>query len=95
VERIDPLSTDGRGAAVALTAPPVRPADAVVVPEGVVWHRTARPPEAAPVGAGGRLPVTELTVDRAGAGAPFGDDREVPLPATEVAYQHPNGGGSA
>jgi succinate dehydrogenase / fumarate reductase iron-sulfur subunit len=40
-------------------------------------------------GAGGRLPLTELTTDRSGASAPFGDDQQLPMPAKDVAYEHP------
>jgi succinate dehydrogenase / fumarate reductase iron-sulfur subunit len=39
--------------------------------------------------AGGKLPVTEFTFDRAGGGSPFGDDKEFPLPADDVDYEHP------
>jgi succinate dehydrogenase / fumarate reductase iron-sulfur subunit len=62
----------------------------VVVPRDVVWSRSPRPPEAAALGPDGRLPVTELTVDRAGAPSPYGDDQQFPLPASEVTYQHPS-----
>ena len=92
VERIDPLSVDGRDAVAALTAPPVTPPPGVVVPSGVVWHRSARPGEGPAVGPEGRLPLTELTVDRAGAPAPFGDDQALPLPPDQLDYQHPSGG---
>jgi succinate dehydrogenase / fumarate reductase iron-sulfur subunit len=37
----------------------------------------------------GRLPVTEATSDRAGAGSPFGDDITFPLPPGQLAYEHP------
>ncbi|GAA1809202.1 NADH-quinone oxidoreductase subunit B [Luedemannella flava] len=69
---------------------PARPADALPPPartEPTVDALTApsvRPPSAPP----GRLPVTELSFDRQGAGAPFGDDAGFPL--TEVDYQHPD-----
>jgi NADH-quinone oxidoreductase subunit B len=89
VDRLDPLSTDGRAEAAALSAPPVRPPEGVVVPQGVVWHRRAPAPRGPAVGPTGRLPITELLVDRAGASAPFGDDQVLPLPPEQVGYQHP------
>ncbi|HZO66200.1 MAG TPA: NADH-quinone oxidoreductase subunit B family protein [Kribbellaceae bacterium] len=94
VFRPDPLAGNGRDApagrdaAEALAAPLVRPPDPVV-PAGVVWARHGRTPVGPAVGADGRMPVTELTVDRAGAGSPYGDDVQFPLPATDLDYQHP------
>ncbi len=90
VARPDPLAATD---AEALTAPLVTvPAThrRVVLPDNIDWHRSPPPPEAPPVGPDGRLPVREITGDRAGAGAPFGDDRELPLPPDELAYQHPH-----
>ena len=40
----------------------------------------------------GRLPVSEATSDRAGAGSPFGDDITFPLPPHQLSYQHPGRG---
>jgi succinate dehydrogenase / fumarate reductase iron-sulfur subunit len=37
----------------------------------------------------GRLPVTEATSDRAGAGSPFGDDITFPVPTRQLSYEHP------
>ncbi len=37
----------------------------------------------------GRLPVTEATSDRPGAGSPFGDDVVFPLPVQQLSYEHP------
>jgi hypothetical protein len=37
----------------------------------------------------GRLPISELLYDRAGAASPFGDDQTFPLPVTSLVYQHP------
>jgi succinate dehydrogenase / fumarate reductase iron-sulfur subunit len=37
----------------------------------------------------GRLPITEATSDRAGAGSPFGDDIVFPVPPEQLAYEHP------
>jgi len=90
VDRLDPLSADGRAEVAALSAPVVPPPPGVVVPEGVVWHRPAPLPVGPTLGADGRLPVTELTVDRAGAGSPYGDDQAFPLPAEDLRYQHPS-----
>jgi succinate dehydrogenase / fumarate reductase iron-sulfur subunit len=36
----------------------------------------------------GRLPVTEVTYDKAGAGSPFGDDVTFPLPPSSLSYEH-------
>jgi hypothetical protein len=38
----------------------------------------------------GRLPLTELTFDRAGAASPFGDDLAFPMPISELTYVHPH-----
>ncbi|HEX6872149.1 MAG TPA: hypothetical protein VF163_13710 [Micromonosporaceae bacterium] len=37
----------------------------------------------------GRLPVSEFAFDRAGAGSPFGDDLQFPMPVEQVRYEHP------
>jgi hypothetical protein len=37
----------------------------------------------------GRLPISEATSDRAGAGSPFGDDISFPLPPEQLTYEHP------
>jgi len=87
VYRPDPLAPDD-GDVAALTAPVVRPG--VVVPSGVDWAPARRAPQGPSVGSDGRLPVTELTVDRPGAGSPYGDDQELPLPVEDVDYQHPS-----
>jgi hypothetical protein len=39
----------------------------------------------------GRLPMTELLFDRAGAASPFGDDLSFPMPLSELTYVHPTG----
>jgi succinate dehydrogenase / fumarate reductase, iron-sulfur subunit len=36
-----------------------------------------------------RLPVSEVTYDKAGAGSPYCDDVEFPLPAESLTYTHP------
>jgi hypothetical protein len=38
----------------------------------------------------GRLPITEATSDRAGAGSPFGDDLVFPMPPDQLGYEHPD-----
>jgi NADH-quinone oxidoreductase subunit B len=94
VSRPDPLAVTGGHDAEALTAPlvtaPEQPHKRVVFPDNIDWHRTVSPPLPPPVGPDGRLPVTEITGDRQGAGAPFGDDRDLPLPSTDLDYQHPH-----
>jgi len=93
-----PDARSRRAEAAALTAPlvrppaPVRPRAALtpgIVPEGVVWHREPPSPGAPPVDERGRLPLTEVSSDRQGAGSPFGDDVALPLPERDVDYQHP------
>lgn len=37
----------------------------------------------------GRLPISEATSDRAGAGSPFGDDITFPLPVEQLTYEYP------
>jgi succinate dehydrogenase / fumarate reductase, iron-sulfur subunit len=46
-----------------------------------------QPPE---VGPDGRMAVSEVLFDRAGAASPFGDNLTFPLPPESVAYQHPS-----
>jgi len=38
----------------------------------------------------GRLPVSELALDRPGASAPFGDDIPLPMPIERLTYTHPS-----
>ncbi|HWH00814.1 MAG TPA: succinate dehydrogenase/fumarate reductase iron-sulfur subunit [Pilimelia sp.] len=54
----------------------------------VNWHRSIPPAQTAAVGPDGRLPMTELTADRAGAQSPFGDDVTFPVPAERLNYHH-------
>jgi succinate dehydrogenase / fumarate reductase, iron-sulfur subunit len=51
-------------------------------------HSHAPLPQAAPVGPDGKLPLTELTFDRAAASSPYGDDIEFPLPPENLSYKH-------
>jgi succinate dehydrogenase / fumarate reductase iron-sulfur subunit len=56
---------------------------------GVNWHRAVPAGQPATVGEDGKLPLTELTFDRAGAASPFGDDVEFPLRTDDLNYHHP------
>ncbi|MDQ7910489.1 succinate dehydrogenase/fumarate reductase iron-sulfur subunit [Phytohabitans sp. ZYX-F-186] len=56
---------------------------------GLNWHREIPPPQAAPVDETGRLPISEITADRAGGPSPFGDDQTFPLPPEGLNYAHP------
>jgi succinate dehydrogenase / fumarate reductase, iron-sulfur subunit len=56
---------------------------------GVNWHRPVPAGQGATLGEDGKLPLTELTFDRAGAGSPFGDDVEFPLRSDDLNYHHP------
>ena len=38
----------------------------------------------------GYLPLTEATLDRAGACSPFGDELTLPLPVSKLTYVHPS-----
>jgi succinate dehydrogenase / fumarate reductase, iron-sulfur subunit len=59
------------------------------VEQGVNWHREVPPPQTAPVGEDGRLPISEVAFDRAGGPSPFGDDVTFPLPPEGLNYVHP------
>ncbi len=37
----------------------------------------------------GHLPVSEFLYDKPGAGSPYGDELEFPLPADRLPYRHP------
>lgn len=37
----------------------------------------------------GYLPVSEFLFDKAGAGSPYGDEVEFPLPTDRLPYRHP------
>jgi succinate dehydrogenase / fumarate reductase iron-sulfur subunit len=37
----------------------------------------------------GRMAVSEVTFDRAGAASPFGESLSFPLPASDLSYHHP------
>ncbi|WP_229400693.1 succinate dehydrogenase/fumarate reductase iron-sulfur subunit [Micromonospora okii] len=56
---------------------------------GVNWHREVPRPTVPAVDANGRLPLTELTFDRAAAPSPFGDDVTFPLPPEHLNFAHP------
>src|SRR5262245_35608719 len=54
------------------------------------WHRMAPEGQEPELGPDGRLPLTELTFDRAGAGSPFGDHVTFPLPPESLPYRPPS-----
>jgi succinate dehydrogenase / fumarate reductase iron-sulfur subunit len=62
-----------------------------VLPSGVVWHVPIPGGRGAEVGPDGRVPVSEVTFDKAGAASPFGEEVSFPLPTTSLQYQHPTG----
>jgi succinate dehydrogenase / fumarate reductase iron-sulfur subunit len=64
--------------------------DSRVVPPGVTWHSPQAPGQDAAVGPDGRMPLTEVTYDKAGAASPFGEEVAFPMPQTELNYQHPS-----
>jgi succinate dehydrogenase / fumarate reductase, iron-sulfur subunit len=53
------------------------------------WHHQTPMPQAAAVGPDGRLPVSEVAMDRPAAASPFGDDVTFPLPPENLSYRHP------
>ena len=57
--------------------------------QGVNWHREVPHPTAPAVDANGKLPLTELTFNRAAAPSPFGDDVTFPLPPEHLNFAHP------
>ena len=57
--------------------------------QGVNWHREVPHPTAPATDANGKLPLTELTFDRAAAPSPFGDDVTFPLPPQHLNFSHP------
>ncbi len=59
------------------------------IPLGVIWHRPQPGALEAEVGPDGKMPLTEVTFDRAGAASPFGDNVTFPLPPDSLTYQHP------
>jgi len=59
------------------------------IPLGVIWHMPQPDGLEAEVGPDGKMPLTEVTFDRAGAASPFGDNVTFPLPPDSLNYQHP------
>jgi succinate dehydrogenase / fumarate reductase iron-sulfur subunit len=53
------------------------------------WHHSAPGGQAAAVGPDGRLPVSEIAMDRPAAASPYGDDVQFPLPPENLSYRHP------
>jgi succinate dehydrogenase / fumarate reductase iron-sulfur subunit len=82
----------------ALTTHPKPPAETMpeamsgAMPGAMTRHQGEAPGLAAEVGPDGRMPVTEITFDRAGAASPFGDNITFPLPPADLTYQHPSEG---
>ncbi|TDC72583.1 succinate dehydrogenase/fumarate reductase iron-sulfur subunit [Micromonospora sp. KC606] len=66
------------------------PGAEVQAQKGVNWHREVPHPTAPAVDASGKLPLTELTFDRAAAPSPFGDDVTFPLPPEHLNFAHPS-----
>src|SRR5690606_17361923 len=54
----------------------------------VKWSREVPLPVAPAVDQSGRLPVSEVLFNRAGASSPFGDDVTFPLPPEQLNYHH-------
>jgi succinate dehydrogenase / fumarate reductase iron-sulfur subunit len=86
-------TTAPRPAAAAVTPQPAPESRAAAhhVPPGVVWHRSQPVVLEAQVGPDGKMPLTEVTFDRAGAASPFGDDVTFPIESSSLNYQHPDG----
>jgi succinate dehydrogenase / fumarate reductase iron-sulfur subunit len=61
---------------------------AAAEPGAVNWHRRIPPGQPPQVGPDGRMPLSEIAFDRAGAASPFGDDVTFPLPADELNYHY-------
>ena len=60
-------------------------------PRGASRREVARAPARCPtaeLGPDGKLPLTEITFDRAEAASPFGDNVTFPLPSDHLTYQH-------
>jgi succinate dehydrogenase / fumarate reductase, iron-sulfur subunit len=57
--------------------------------ETTQWHHQTPLPQAPAVGPDGRLPVSEIAMDRSGAASPYGDDVTFPLPPEDLSYRHP------
>jgi succinate dehydrogenase / fumarate reductase iron-sulfur subunit len=53
------------------------------------WHHETRLPQDPVLGPDGRLPVSEVAIDRSGAASPYGDDITFPLPPEDLSYRHP------
>jgi succinate dehydrogenase / fumarate reductase, iron-sulfur subunit len=54
------------------------------------WHHQTPLPQDPALGPDGRLPVSEVAMDRSGAASPYGDDVTFPLPPEELSYRHPD-----
>ena len=96
--RYDPLVWLGRKIfrrdqlAAVDASPPHAPQHAAAGPRHAGapgWHRPAQTSQEPEVGPDGRMPLTELTFDRAGAASPFGDNVAFPLPPESLTYEQP------
>ena len=79
--RRDQVSSHSPAHAAAPPAPPP--------PVVSTWQISLRDGMDAEVDENGRMAVSEVTFDRAGAASPFGESVTFPLPATELNYHHP------
>jgi NADH-quinone oxidoreductase subunit B len=86
VDRPDPALAGHDDETGRLTAPLVPMPDHD--PSAVDWGRRASPPSTPALDERGRLAVGEVSGDRAGAYAPFGDE-QLPLPPERVPYHLP------
>jgi succinate dehydrogenase / fumarate reductase iron-sulfur subunit len=84
------LDTSGMGLVDSNAADPATSTSfpASVVPAGVHWVGAEKSGAEAVVRPDGTLGLTELTVDRAGAGSPFGDHHQFPVDPSALDYQH-------
>jgi succinate dehydrogenase / fumarate reductase, iron-sulfur subunit len=55
----------------------------------MAWNRHLPAPVAPAVDEQGKLPLSEVLFDRAGAGSPFGDDVSFPMPPERLGYEQP------
>jgi succinate dehydrogenase / fumarate reductase, iron-sulfur subunit len=58
-------------------------------PGQINWAQEIPAPVAPAVGTDGKLPLSEVLLDRAGAASPFGDDITFPLDPERLNYLHP------
>ena len=66
--------------AIHFTAPPTA--------EGMDWAQQVPLPQGPPVGADGKLAMSETLLERAGPASPFGEDMTFPVPTDRLNYLH-------